>query len=461
MRQIIVELFTLELPGRSVTLRIFGYGLMLVLGFLLAIHLARWRARRSGEDPDVVTRCGLLSLLGGIVGGRIAYVIQHWQDQFADAANPLGAMLDITSGGLIYHGGLVLATVMVVVYLWRKKLPVRRYLDILAASLMLGLAFGRAGCLLNGCCFGATCGDGCSLGMRFPMYSKPLLKLTDRGMPFSSGVQEPSPVYFQQFHAGLVQPNERLFDANGFRRLWPPRYLHRRLERDQLTILLDEHRWREAFTVTSRGDGEISEADWLAGAGKEGSLLAGSENWAEAVSHFDFNGDGQLNWTETRTYLEARRDWVMEKFDADRDGQLSQVERQKANAYLQEDLIALAEASWSLPVKPAQALSILGALLLTLLLMGFHRLRTREGQVFALMAVLYPIVRFVEEGIRDQNAHDLARGVLTHNQYEAAGIAAAGMALFLLLRRCSPSAGLCWRDRLAVRPLASGRRMSG
>jgi prolipoprotein diacylglyceryltransferase len=461
MRQIIVELFTLELPGRSVTLRIFGYGLMLVLGSLAAIYLARWRARRSGEDPDVVTRCGVLSLIGGIVGGRVAYIIQHWKGQFADVPNQLAAMLDITSGGLIYHGGLILATIMVVGYLWYKKLPVRRYLDVVAASLMLGLAFGRAGCLLNGCCFGSLCRADWPLGMRFPMYSKPLVKLTDRAMPFSSGGQEASPAYSQQFHAGLIEPDERLFDASVPRRLWPPRYLHRRLERDQLTILLDEPRWREAFNATAGGDGRISQVDWFAGAGKEGGLLAGSENWAEAVGRFDSNGDGQLNWTEAQAYMLARRGWVMAKFDADRDGALSGPERGRANAYLQENLVALAEASWSRPVKPAQVLSILGALLLTALLVGFHRVRTREGQVFALMAVLYPIVRFVEEGIRDQNAHDLARGVMTHNQYEAMGMAAAGVIMFLVLRRMPPSAGPCWRARLAAKAVTNGRRSGG
>jgi len=458
MRQIIVELFTLELAGRIITLRIFGYGLMLVLGFLAAISLARWRARRSGEDPDVVTRCGVLSLIGGIVGGRVAYVIQHWQDQFAEAPSQLAAMLDITSGGLIYHGGLTLATIMVVAYLWHEKLPVRRYLDIVAAGLMLGLAFGRAGCLLNGCCFGSPCRADWPLGMRFPMYGKPLVKLTGRAMPFSSGIQEPSPAYSQQFHAGLIQPDERLFDASVPRRLWAPKYLHRRLERDQLSVLLDEPRWREAFNATAGDDGRISEADWATGAGKEGGLLVGSENRAEALRHFDSNDDGQLNWPEAQAYMLARREWVMAKFDADQDGRFSEVERQRANAYLQEDLLALAEAGRSRPVKPAQALSMLGALLLTGLLAGFHRLRMREGQVFALMAVLYPMVRFLEEGIRDQNAHDLARGVLTHNQYEAIAIAAAGVIMFLALRRLPPSAGPCWQARLASRAVADGRR---
>ncbi len=458
MRQIILELFTLELAARSVTLRVFGYGLMLVLGFLGGIYLARWRARRSGENPDVVTKIGMLALAGGIIGGRIAYIIQHWADQFADGSASLMDMLDITSGGLIYHGGLILATLLVVAYLWARKLPVRRYLDIVAASMMLGLAFGRAGCLLNGCCFGAVCADDCPLGMRFPMYSKPLVKFTDRAMPFSSAWQDPSPVYSHQFHAGMVQPDERLRDAFDSQRLWPPKYLHGRLEGDQLAVLLDEARWQQAFGVTAGSDGRISQAEWMDGLKRAGGMLAGSENWAEAVAHFDTNGDGQLNWPEAQAYMRARRGWVLSKFDTDGDGRLDDQQRRSANAYLQEDLIALAGASRSLPVKPAQLLSMAGALLLTVILLCFYRLRTREGQVFALLATLYPMVRFLEEGIRDQNAHDLAAGVLTHNQYEAMGIAAAGLVFLMLLRKLPPSCGPSWLARRSIRAVADGRR---
>ena len=323
----------------------------------------------------------------------------------------------------------------------------RRYLDIVAASMMLGLAFGRAGCLLNGCCFGAVCADDCPLGMRFPMYSKPLVKFTDRAMPFSSAWQDPSPVYSHQFHAGMVQPDERLRDAFDSQRLWPPKYLHGRLEGDQLAVLLDEARWQQAFGVTAGSDGRISQAEWMDGLKRAGGMLAGSENWAEAVAHFDTNGDGQLNWPEAQAYMRARRGWVLSKFDTDGDGRLDDQQRRSANAYLQEDLIALAGASRSLPVKPAQLLSMAGALLLTVILLCFYRLAT-----------LYPMVRFLEEGIRDQNAHDLAAGVLTHNQYEAMGIAAAGLVFLMLLRKLPPSCGPSWLARRSIRAVADGRR---
>ena len=54
MKQVIVDFGTRHLLGAEIPLRVHGYGLMLVLGFLLGIHLARWRARRAGENPDIL-----------------------------------------------------------------------------------------------------------------------------------------------------------------------------------------------------------------------------------------------------------------------------------------------------------------------------------------------------------------------------------------------------------------------
>jgi len=345
MQQIIVDFGTLKLGGLSVPLRVHGYGLMLVLGFLLAILLARWRARRVGEDPDVLTQCGVLALIGGILGARIAYVIENWR---VFRAAPLGEVLNITSGGLIYYGGVVLAAATVLAYLWIKRLPVRRYLDILAVSMMVGLAFGRAGCLLNGCCFGSLSRDGWPLSMRFPMYSRPLLKFDGRDNPYSFSTESPSPAYAHQMAAGQVEPPEELLDPYG--RLVAPR---------------------------------------------------------------DFT-PGQ---------------------------------------------VALAGTIYSRPVQPAQAMGIVNALLIASLLAGFFRLRTREGQVFALMLMLYPVTRFVLESIRDDNAHNLLAGVLTHNQYTSIITFFIGAAMMLALARRPASAGPTWARRIeATRPAQSKSR---
>ena len=220
MKQIILDFGILKLGDLAIPLRIYSYGLMLVMGFIVGIYLIQRNARRAGASPDAAAMCGILALVGGISGSRIAYVIQHWESQFAHADNKIAAVLNLTSGGLIYYGGVVLAIVLVVCYLLAKGLSVRRYLDFLAVSMMVGLAFGRVGCLLNGCCYGGLCDEKWPLAIQFPMYSKPLAKLDGRENPFPAGAQSPSPAYSHHLGKGWLYPDLRLVDARG--QLIPP-----------------------------------------------------------------------------------------------------------------------------------------------------------------------------------------------------------------------------------------------
>ena len=224
------ELFHIPLPDWLPIhdLPIRGYGAMLALGFLTAILIAAWRARRERENPDHIYNAAILALLGGVIGARLFDVIEYTHSSYPEwwrgffffegvdglwlllggavaallsligllpwsrtaagrvrrgalvgwavaGALVLGrgvyiaaqkddyagfiAALKITSGGLTVYGGLILATALVVPYLiylrYRQGVNPLKLLDILAPSLALGLAFGRLGCFLNGCCYGA------------------------------------------------------------------------------------------------------------------------------------------------------------------------------------------------------------------------------------------------------------------------------------------------------------------
>ncbi len=145
-----------------------SYGFMMMLGFISAIFLATRRARKCGADEEVVVNFGFLALISGILGARIFYVIHYWHE-FSTATNTLWAIINLTAGGLEFYGGFLTAVVTVTIYMWIKKQSMRWYLDILAPSIMIGLAFGRIGCLLNGCCWGAT--TSCPLAIQFPYGS--------------------------------------------------------------------------------------------------------------------------------------------------------------------------------------------------------------------------------------------------------------------------------------------------
>jgi prolipoprotein diacylglyceryltransferase len=459
MWQVIVDFGTVHLFGREIALRVYGYGLMLVLGFLLSTWLAQRKARRAGESPEAFSAIAMLALIGGVGGARLAYVIENWES-FANAPNKLSAVMNITSGGLIYYGGLGLGTALVLVYVAVKKLPARRYLDMVAVSIMVGLAFGRMGCLLNGCCYGSTCEASWPLAMRFPMYSQPVLKLADPNNPFAEDVSSPSPPYAHHHQLGEAHPDPRLVNAFAARRvshqghidqvhpLLLPEDLHGPLDRPQLTGLADDpEALASAVAEVAGRDGLLNEAEFRAARESGRGPLRGSEAWAEARM-FDMDGNGLLGPRELAAYLQARRELLVHRFDADADGQLAGEERARADAYLRADTYALAAATQSLPVRPAQVLGILNALVLAGLLQLMYRYRRWEGQTFALLAILYPITRFCLELVRDDNAHDLARGVLTHNQWTSLILLACGVGLWAMLRRLPPSAGPVLAERM-------------
>ncbi len=126
------------------------FGPMMVLGFLAALLLTRRLSRRANLDQTIMTNAALYSLIAGVVGARVFFVVHHLE-QFR--GNLLG-MVATWRGGLEFLGGVIVATVILLLYLRFRKLPIRRYLDIIVIGLMIGLAFGRIGCFLNACCFG-------------------------------------------------------------------------------------------------------------------------------------------------------------------------------------------------------------------------------------------------------------------------------------------------------------------
>ena len=157
------ELF--EIPFIHLTVQ--SYGLMIVIGFLSAVYIIRRLSRNITPNPQLITNAALYSLIAGVVGARLFYVIHHF-DKFQ--REPL-SVFAIWQGGLELLGGVLLAITIIILYTRYHKLPVRRYLDILAIGLMLALAFGRIGCLLKGDCFGKP--SELPWAIRFPYASDP------------------------------------------------------------------------------------------------------------------------------------------------------------------------------------------------------------------------------------------------------------------------------------------------
>jgi phosphatidylglycerol:prolipoprotein diacylglycerol transferase len=140
---------------------------MLCLAFFAGIALAAWRARREKLDENVVYDLAFWLLVGGLVGARAFYVWEYWGIRITSLAE----IVKIWEGGIVFYGGAFGAALASFLYWLKVRFPLRRMLDVIAPSIALGLALGRVGCFLNGCCYG----DECELpwAVSFPAESPP------------------------------------------------------------------------------------------------------------------------------------------------------------------------------------------------------------------------------------------------------------------------------------------------
>jgi phosphatidylglycerol:prolipoprotein diacylglycerol transferase len=187
---------------------------MLMVGLFVSIWWAARRALKSGGNPDVILNCGFIAIIVGVAGSRAMYVIHYW-DQFKAHGNPLQilfAVIDVRKGGLEFYGGFILTTICALAWLrfW-EKVSLRWYLDILAPSAALGLAIGRIGCLLNGCCFGTTCD--LPWAVRFPLGSSASINQWQDRLP-GAGLREELVYTDRETGLAMLLPREFLHTSD-------------------------------------------------------------------------------------------------------------------------------------------------------------------------------------------------------------------------------------------------------
>ena len=130
--------------------RFYSYGLLLALGFWVALELSVRRARARGLNAGRIQSVAFVALLAGLVGARAAYVFFNWEFFRAD----LIEVLRLDHGGLVFYGGFFAGVAGAFLYIKRFRMPMGTTLDVMVPPLVLAHAIGRIGCFLNGCCYG-------------------------------------------------------------------------------------------------------------------------------------------------------------------------------------------------------------------------------------------------------------------------------------------------------------------
>jgi len=149
-------------------LTVHWFGVGMALAFLAGMWTAVRRAPQAGVRGELVADLVVpWLLLGGVLGARVMFVATYWQESFA--GKPFWEVFMIQRGGLVFYGGLIGASLTVILFARVKQVSLWKLADILAPSVALGSMFGRLGCFMNGCCFGRPCE--LPWGIRFPANS--------------------------------------------------------------------------------------------------------------------------------------------------------------------------------------------------------------------------------------------------------------------------------------------------
>jgi phosphatidylglycerol---prolipoprotein diacylglyceryl transferase len=131
---------------------LYSYGAFCTLGMLLGTLLIAWQLKWRVGTYDFLPSWILVLVLAGFLGARALNAFYHPQLFWA---SPLEFIL--SSGGLVLYGGFFAGIVAFYVLAQRSPYSLVTLADSFAPGVLLGVAFGRLGCFLAGCCYGTPC----------------------------------------------------------------------------------------------------------------------------------------------------------------------------------------------------------------------------------------------------------------------------------------------------------------
>jgi phosphatidylglycerol:prolipoprotein diacylglycerol transferase len=180
-----------------------SYSAFLLLGLIAGYLITRWRAVRIGIDGAHIDNMTLLIAISSLFGARIF----SWWFEFPEGVT-LWQALTNASGGMVFYGGLIFGVLAVVAYAACTCMSLGNLMDACAPGLALGLAIGRIGCFMAGCCWG----DVCMTNAQAAAIHDPAALRQVYTMPFLSSSGFPLAVHFpgdagafeQQRELGLI-----------------------------------------------------------------------------------------------------------------------------------------------------------------------------------------------------------------------------------------------------------------
>jgi len=394
--------------------------------------------------------------LPGILGARVFYVIEYWSDQYLPVYREegfsaiLAAVANVAQGGLVGYGGFIGGVTGLLLFAGKYRLPLLALCDLIAPSIVLGLALGRLGCLLNGCCFDHISQQPWKI--TFPWDSPAHVHQVRHGEAFVhalklSGRPDDRPVIAEvepgsQAELHGLRPKQQIDRVNGIPTPTTAEATWALLGAHKLHFLLEEEdgrytRWTiedpppPAKPVYQARGGEVSILGLTVGGdGKAAAVITGVKRDSFAARQ-GLRAGQQIVGVNGRPVPSAEQ--LRELLETHRTDPWLSIQTQDAAAAV--ELAIPRPLPRSRPVHPTQVYSAINALLLALLLLAYDPFRRRDGELFALMISIYPISRFLLEIIRTDESAVFHTGLsISQNVSLLLLLSAAGL-WFIVLRR--------------------------
>jgi phosphatidylglycerol---prolipoprotein diacylglyceryl transferase len=131
-------------------LTVHAYGLFLAIAFLLGMRVAVHYAKREQMDTSAITDLVVYIFLSALIGAKLLLVIVDFNYYSQDWSR----LLSIYQVGGVYYGGFILAFLVSLWFIRRRKLNFWQTSDVMVMGIAFGQIFGRFGCFFAGCCWG-------------------------------------------------------------------------------------------------------------------------------------------------------------------------------------------------------------------------------------------------------------------------------------------------------------------
>jgi prolipoprotein diacylglyceryltransferase len=426
-------------------LPLYGFGAMLFITFVLTAMV--WGPRRVvqvGLPKDKLQDFAILVFLFGIAGARVVYMVQY-ADQFA-GQNKLLAFFQIWNGGIVFYGSVFGGLVGYALFYWfvmrRFRVSGWKLADAVAPLIALGLAVGRVGCYLNGCCWGQPVCEECQPVPLAPELGKfPLLPAhaRDQVVRPASGDDRLPEVHGLQTSTGFAVAPGPAFGAGDPRSVVTAAEPGSAAERAGLragdrVVRVNGQPNRVVVDVSGVAEAAGPVVEALTAGGGVAVEKPGASDvrvafedpaaYREAAAKASAIRPPGVLLTARDTLWETVRDWPRGR------GELGlEVERSGQT-------VPVAFTPRTVPFFPTQLYETVSMLLLTLLLLAFQPFRARDGEVMVVLMLGYAAHRFLNEAIRIEPTYALN---MTLSQWISIGIFAAGLLLWAFLRLRLPA----------------------